>query len=136
MRWVELDFENWDEDKNEDWLVSENELTDDERFRETLIRNAELCRIKNASERIDAIWLRKDVFVVIYKQRASLFKLCRFEIQKNQKFSRFFMNFRFFDSDELNSNSLSTFRRFDDSLIRDALNVDDDEIFARWEHND
>ncbi len=67
------------------------------------------------------------MFVVVYKQRASLFNMCRLEIQK---FNRFFVNFRFFDFDELNSSSLSTFCELDDSLARDTLSVDD-EIFAR-----
>jgi predicted nucleic acid-binding Zn ribbon protein len=38
----------------------------------------------------------------------------RLEIQKNQKFDRFFVNFCFFDSDCLDSNNLSTLRRFND----------------------
>ncbi len=131
MRWIELNFKNWNKNKNENEFVNEIEFNDDERFRKVLIQNAELCQIENVNERIDAIWLRWVVFVVIYKQRVFLFELCRFEIQKNQKFSRFLVNFRFFDFDELNSSSLSTFRKFDDLFIWDALSVDDDEIFAR-----
>ncbi len=129
---VELDFENKNRDRerdkkrDKDKIVNEIEFDNDERFRRVLIRNVEIQRIENVNERIDAIWLRWDVFVVIYKQRVFLFDMYRFEIQK---FNRFFVNFRFFDSDELNSNNLSTFRRSNDSLAQNTLSVDD-EIFA------
>jgi hypothetical protein len=61
MRWVELDFEDWDRcrDKNKnrdrDKLVSDVECIDDERFSEALIRNAEIREIENVNEQIDAI---------------------------------------------------------------------------------
>ncbi len=63
------------------------------------------------------------VVVVVYKQRVLLFELCRFEIQKNQKFDQSFVYFRFFDFDEFDSSSLSAIREFDDSLIRSTLSV-------------
>ncbi len=72
----------------------------------------------------------------VYKQRVFLFETCRFKIQKNQKFDRAFVNFCFFDSDDLNSNSLSTLRDFDDSFARNTLNVRECEIFAEREHDD
>ncbi len=71
------------------------------------------------------------MFVVVYKQRVLLFELCRFEIQRNQRFDRFLVYFRSFDLDELDSNSLSAIREFDDSLTRDTLNVSEREFFAR-----
>jgi hypothetical protein len=86
---------------------------DDERFREALIRNDEICDVDDINERIEIemIWLKKDVF--IYKQRVFRFEMFRFENQKNQWFDRFFVNFRSFDSDCLDSNNLSTLRRFE-----------------------
>ncbi len=145
-----LDEERWNKISEKQWQRRvenvknncENELKrdDDERFRWILIRNveirdAEIPEVKNINKRINAICLKWNVFVV-YKQRVSLFEMCRLEIQKNQKFNRFFVNFRFFDSDKFNSNNLSTFRELDDSLTRDALSVDRREIFVCWEHND
>jgi hypothetical protein len=61
--------------------------------------------------------------------------MSRFENQKNQKFDRSFVNFRFFDFDCLDSNNLNTFRRFDDFFVRDALKIRECEIFV-WEHDD
>jgi hypothetical protein len=128
---------NRDRDKNKDRdkIVNKIEHVDDERFREALIRDAEIRDADDINERveIEMIWLREDVFV--YKQRASRFEMSRLENQKNQKFDRSFVNFRSFDSDCFDSNNLSTFRRFDDSFARDALRVRECEIFA-WEHDD
>ncbi len=112
--------------------MSDVEFDDDERFREALIRDAEIRETENVNERIEAIWLKKNVFV--YKQRASRFEMFRFENQKNQKFDRSFVNFRSFDFDCLDSNNLSTLRRFDDFFARNALSVNDCEIFAEKEH--
>jgi hypothetical protein len=56
--------------------------------------------------------------------------MSRFENQKNQKFDRFLMNFRFFDFDCLDSNSLSSLRKFDDSFAQDTLKVCECEIFV------
>jgi hypothetical protein len=136
MRCVELDLESWDEDrkKNIDRIVNDFELLDDLRFRKALIRNAEIFRAENINERIDIIWLKWNVF--IYKQRVSLFETCRFEIQRNQKFDRAFVNFRFFEFDDLNSNNLSTLRDLIDLFSRDTLNVRECEIFAEREHDD
>jgi hypothetical protein len=71
----------------------------------------------------------------VYKQRVFMFETCRFEIQKNQKFDRVFVNFRFFDFDDLNSNNLSSLREFDDFFARSALRVRECEIIA-WEYDD
>ncbi len=57
--------------------------------------------------------------------------MCRFEIQKNQKFDRFFVNFRVFDFDYFDSNNLSSFREFNDFFIRDALSVHDYKFFIK-----
>ncbi len=136
MRCVELDLENKDEDRERsiDKIVNDFELLDDLRFKRALIRNAEIFKAESINERIDIIWLRWNVFV--YKQRVFLFETCRLEIQRNQKFDRAFVNFRSFDSDDLNSNNLSTFREFDDSFVRDTLNVRECEFFAEQEHDD
>jgi hypothetical protein len=143
-----LDEERWDRVSEWQWqrrvenvrnsCESEIRRDDDKRFRWALIRNAEIrCaetrEAESINERIEAIWLRRDVFV--YKQRALLFEMCRFENQKNQRFDRSLVNFRSFDSDCLDSNSLRTFREFDDSFARRALNVSDCEIVV-WEHDD
>ncbi len=71
-----------------------------------------------------------------YAESVFLFEMCRFEIQRNQKFNRFFVNFRFFNLDDFNSNNLSTFCELDDSFTRDALNVNNYEVFAEDWHND
>jgi hypothetical protein len=136
MRCVELDLEDWDEnrEKNIDRIVDDFELLDDLRFKRILIRNAEIFQTASINERIDITWLRWNVFV--YKQRVFLFETCRLEIQRNQKFDRVFVNFRFFDFDDLNSNNLNTLRDFDDSFARDTLNVRECEIFAEREHDD
>jgi hypothetical protein len=137
MRWVELDLEDWDEDKkkNINKVVSDFRLRDDVRFRRALIRDAEIRDVDDINERIEIemIWLKEDVFV--YKQRASRLEMFRFENQKNQKFDRFLVNFRFFDFDCLDSNNLNTLRRFDDSFARSALRVRECEIFT-WEDDD
>ncbi len=135
MRCVRLNLEDWDEieERNIHRFVHDFELRSDVRFRRALIRNAEIFRIKSIDERIDAIWLRWNVF--IYKQRVILFDVCRFEIQRNQKFNRFFEKFRFFDSSCLNSSNLNSLREFDDSFVRNALRVRECEIFA-WEYDD
>jgi hypothetical protein len=146
MRWDECRFENrdksrnrnkdkdWNKCRDEDWIEREIKQIDDDRFREkTLIRNVEVREIKSINKRIDLIWLKRNVF--IYKQRVFLFETCRFEIQRNQKFDRVFMNFCFFDSDDLNSNNLSSFREFDDSFARSALRVRECEIIA-WKYDD
>ncbi len=140
MRWVKLDFESWNrnenKNKNKNELVNEIKFSDDERFKKALIRNTEFCRAENVNKRVNANWLKWVVFVIVYKQRAFLFEMCRFEIQKNQKFSRSFVNFRSFDFDEFDLSSLSIFRWFEDSLARNTLNVDEREIFVNWEHDD
>ncbi len=61
--------------------------------------------------------------------------MCRLRDQRNQKFDRFFVNFRFLDSDDLNSNNLSSLREFNNSFARDALNVHKCKIFIKWKHN-
>ncbi len=65
MRWVEFDFESWNEywNKNKDKIINDVEHDDDERFRKALIRNAEIREAESVSKRIEAIWLKKDVFV-------------------------------------------------------------------------
>jgi hypothetical protein len=137
MRCVELDLEDWNEDKKENInkIVSAFKLRDDVRFKRTLIRNVEIRDADDINERIEIemIWLKKNVFV--YKQRAFRFEMFRLENQKNQKFDWFLVNFRFFDSDCLDSNNLSTLCRFDDSFVQSALKVREYEIFA-WEHDD
>jgi hypothetical protein len=135
MSCVELDLENWDwnRKKSINKIVNDFELRDDLRFKKALIRNAEIFRIESINERIDAIWLRWDVFV--YKQRVFLFEKCRLEIQRNQKFDRFFVNFHSFDFDCFDSNNLNSFREFDDFVTWDAFKVRRCEIFT-WEHND
>jgi hypothetical protein len=79
-RCVEFDLEDWDEnkEKNINKIVDDFELRDDLRFRRILIRNAEIFKAEDINERIDAIWLKWDLFV--YKQRAFLFEKRRFEI--------------------------------------------------------
>jgi hypothetical protein len=79
MRWIELDFENWNEcwNKNRDKIVNDIEHDDDERFSEALIRDAEISEVENVNRWIETIWLKKDVFV--YKQRAFQFEMSRFE---------------------------------------------------------
>ncbi len=116
--------------------MSEIEHVDDERFKEALIRDAEIHDADDINKRIEIemIWLKWDVF--IYKQRVFLFEMCRFEIQRNQKFDRFFVNFRSLDFDCLDSNNLSSLREFDDSYIRDALSVRECEIITKREHDD
>jgi hypothetical protein len=137
LRCVELDLEDWDENKkkNINKIVSDFRFRDDVRFKRALIRDAEIRDADDINERIEIemIWLKENVF--IYKQRAFRFEMFHFENQRNQKFDRSFVNFRFFDSDCLDSNNLSTFRRFDDSFARSALRVRECEIFA-WEHDD
>jgi hypothetical protein len=137
LRCVELDLENWDENKerNINKIVSDFRFRDDVRFKRILIRDAEIRDVDDINERIkiEMIWLKKNVF--IYKQRAFRFEMFRLENQKNQKFDRFFVNFRFFDSDCLDSSNLNTFRRFNDSFARSALRIRECEIFA-WEHSD
>jgi hypothetical protein len=139
MRRDEFCFRNRDKDRdkdrNKDKIVNKIEHVDDERFKETLIRDTWIRDVDDINERIEIemIWLRENMFV--YKQRAFRFEMFRFENQRNQKFDRFLVNFRSFDSDCLDSNSLSTFRRFDDSFARDALRFRECEIFA-WEHDD
>jgi hypothetical protein len=139
MRWNEFCFRNRNKNKNKNKdknkIVNKIEHVDDERFWKVLIRNAEIRDFDDINERIEIemIWLKKDVF--IYKQRAFRFEMFRLENQKNQKFDRFFVNFRSFDLDCLDSNNLSTFRRFDDFFARDALKIRECEIFA-WEHDD
>ncbi len=135
MRYVRLDLESWDEseEKSIHKIVNDFELRDDVRFKRILIRNVEIFKIENIDKRIDAIWLKWNVFV--YKQRVILFDMCRLEIQRNQKFNRFFVNFRSFDSSCLDSNNLSSLRKFNDSFVRNALKIRECEIFA-WEHDD
>ncbi len=136
MRCVELDLENWNKSREKDInkVVSDFEFRDDVQFRRALIRNVEIREAEDINKRIDAIWLRWNVF--IYKQRAFQIEVCRLEIQRNQKFDRCFVNFRSFDFDCLDSNNLSTLRRFNDSFIQNALNVNDCEIFAEEKHCD
>jgi hypothetical protein len=62
--------------------------------------------------------------------------MCRLENQRNQRFSRFFMNFRSFDFNCLDSNNLSTLWEFDDLFAWSALNIRECEVFAWWEHDD
>jgi hypothetical protein len=64
-------------------------------MRSVEIRDVEIREAENINERIDTICLKWNVFVV-YKQRVFWFEMCRFENQRNQKFNRFFVNFRFF----------------------------------------
>jgi hypothetical protein len=98
-----------------------------------LIRDVEIREAENANRRIEAIWLRKDVFV--YKQHAFRFEMSRLENQKNQRFDRFLVNFRSFDFNCLDSNNLNSLREFDDSFVRSTLRVCECEIFA-WKHCD
>ncbi len=72
----------------------------------------------------------------IYKQRVFLFEMCRFEDQRNQRFDRILVNFRSFNLDDLDSNNLSTLREFDDSFVRDSLNVNDCKIIVWKEYDD
>jgi hypothetical protein len=98
-----------------------------------LIRDAEIREVESANERVETIWLKRNVFV--YKQRAFRFEMSRLENQRNQKFDRFSVNFCSFDFDCLDSNNLSKLRRFDNSFAQDALRICECEIFA-WEHDD
>ncbi len=126
---------NWNKNrrKNIDKIVNDFERHDDERFKEALIRDIKIREAKNINERVDVIWLKWDVF--IYKQRASLFEMCRFEIQENQKFNRSFVNFRFFDFDNLDSSNLNSLREFNDSFAQDALSVCECKVFVKCKHD-
>ncbi len=135
MRCVELDFEDWDENKkkNINKIVNDFRFRDDMQFKRVLIRDAEIRDIEDINERVEMIWLKRNVFV--YKQRDFLFDMCRFEIQRNQKFDRFIVNFCSFDFNCLDSNNLNSLREFDDSFVRSALRIRECEIFA-WKHDD
>jgi hypothetical protein len=69
-------------------------------IRDAEIRDVEIRETENINERVDAICLKWNVFI-IYKQLVFLFEMCRFENQKNQKFNSSFVNF-FFHFNELN----------------------------------
>ncbi len=99
-----------------------------------MIQDVEIREAEDINEQLDAICLKWDVF--IYKQRAFLFEMCRLEIQRNQKFDRFLVNFRSFDSDDFHSRNLNSLRELDDSFVRNALNVREYEIFIKWKHDD
>jgi uncharacterized protein YdaT len=64
MRWIELDFEDWDwcKDRNRDRL-DDVECIDDEQFREALIQDVEIRETENINKRIKMLWLKWDAFV-------------------------------------------------------------------------
>jgi hypothetical protein len=137
--WNECRFKNRNESRNKNKNKNKNRVerkirrVNDDELREILIRNAEIREVESINEQIEIIWLKEDVFV--YKQRVSLFDICRFKIQRNQKFDWFLVNFRSFDFDCLDSNNLSSLREFNNSLTRDGLKIRECEVFV-WEHND
>jgi hypothetical protein len=75
MRCVELDLENWNEDKkkNINKIVSDFRFWDDVRFKRALIWDVEIRDIENINERVEMIWLKRNVF--IYKQRVLWFDM-------------------------------------------------------------
>jgi hypothetical protein len=102
-----------------------------EMLRFAMLRFVKLRALMNKSIRF--VWNETCLFT---NNALSCSKSVVSTFKKIKKFDRFFVNLRSFDSDDLDSNNLSTLRWFDDSFVRSALNVCECEVFAWWEYDD